>query len=179
MIDKRIYKRINQIISTVLTVLFFLLAMILYSACRWVKMTFNVGLSAIINTIFSSLKGTGSGIVSSAVEYCLPYVFVALLISLDVCIWNNRENTGKKQKVLTVLLPLAGFLSVVGAVFYVQSSYDMIGYLTNKNQETSLYAQNYVDPRSVLPHDLDETNEDMTRYSLLMKTITVTEDGDR
>lgn len=142
-------------------------------------MTFNVGLSAIINAIFSSLKGTGSGIVSSAVTYCLPYVFVALLISLDVCIWNNRENTGKKQKVLTVLLPLAGFLSVVGAVFYVQSSYDMIGYLTNKNQETSLCAQNYIDPRSVLPHDLDETSEDMTRYSLLMKTITVTEDGDR
>lgn len=149
MTDKRIHKRIKLIISTVLTVLFFLLAMFLYSACRWVKMTFNVGLSAIINTIFSSLKGTGSGIVSSAVEYCLPYVFVALLISLDVCMWNNRENTGKKQKVLTVLLPLVSFWSVVGAVIYVQSSYDMIGYLTNKNQETSLYAQNYVDPRSV------------------------------
>lgn len=56
---------------------------------------------------------------------------------------------GEKQKVLTVLLPLVSFWSVVGAVIYVQSSYDMIGYLTNKNQETSLYAQNYVDPRSV------------------------------
>ena len=85
---------------------------------------------------------------SSAVKYCLPYVLVALLISLDVCMW-NRENTGKRKKKLTVLLPMAGLLSVVGSIIYVQSSYDIIGYLTNKNQETSLYAQYYVDPRSV------------------------------
>lgn len=44
---------------------------------------------------------------------------------------------------------MAGLLSVVGSIIYVQSSYDIIGYLTNKNQETSLYAQYYVDPRSV------------------------------
>lgn len=38
---------------------------------------------------------------------------------------------------------------MVGSIIYVQGSYDIIGYLTNKNQETSLYAQYYVDPRSV------------------------------
>ena len=142
-------RKVFLAISAILTSILSSGAAALFAACKWVKQTFNVGLSAIINTIFSPLKGTSSDSIMPGIKFGLPYVLIALVVSLGIAIWNIRQNRGKMQKIIGIILPVFGLICLLGAGGYVQSSYDIWGYMTNKNQETSLYAENYVDPRSV------------------------------
>lgn len=136
------------VVSGVISVVLFMLAAILYALCRWAKETFNVSLNAIINTLTASLEGTSSDTVLPAVRFCLPYVLMAFLFSAGLGFWNVCRD-GKRKNMVGWLLPAGGICALVGAFIYVQVSYDLIGYLLNKNAETSLYAEYYIDPRKV------------------------------
>lgn len=113
--------------------------------CKWAKETFAVGLNAIINTLFSPLKGTSSDTILPAVKYCLPVVLLALFICIIYIFWDRKYG----NKIVRGIATLAAAGSVIAAFSYVQLSYDVLGYIRSSNQETNFYKENYVSPNEV------------------------------
>lgn len=114
--------------------------------CKWAKGTFNVGLNAIINTLCSPLKGTSSDTVLPAVKYCLPVVLAVFVVCVIYIIWDSRKGSAIARIIVTVF----SVVSIVAALLYVQTSYDVLGYVTTKKQETSFYKENYIAPYEVV-----------------------------
>ncbi len=130
-------------------VLFFTLAALLASICGWVKSTFNVSLNAIINTILSSLQGTSSDTVNAALQFCLPWIIGVFVIAILFVVTNARKKDEKKAEKRRNIMLLTGVVALVLACACVQLSFDVIGYIFNRNAETGIYTEEYVDPRSV------------------------------
>jgi len=137
--------KINRIFWYIVVTIIFGCSTTIVMVCSWAKKTFNVSLNAIINTLLSPLKGTSSDTVIPAIKYCLPMVLLVILICLIYAVWDNK----KENKVVRIAVSIASLLSVVFALLYVQSSYDIIGYIRAKGQETSFYKDNYIAPDRV------------------------------
>lgn len=134
--------------------------------CKWAKGTFNVGLNAIMNTLFSPLKGTSSDTVLPAVKYCLPIVLLAVLVCVIYIIWDRKYG----NKVVRRIVTLISILSIAAAFIYVQTSYDVIGYVVSLNEDTNFYKQHYVEPYEVTIHEPEEKRNLLYIYLESMET---------
>ncbi len=134
-----------RILWNLMVVLFICFSAALVMVCKWAKETFNVGLNAIINTLCSPLKGTSSTTVIPAVTYCLPVVLFVFIGCLIYLVFEKKYN----NRFLRGLAGLVGVVSVVAAFTYVQTSYDVIGYIATRNQDTNFYKEYYIAPTEV------------------------------
>ena len=139
-------KKIKRYLWYLLIAFVFCLGTAVFMICNWAKSTFNVGLNAIINTLFAPLEGTSSTTVLPAVKYCLPPVLIVLVLCVLYCIWDKKRGSHNVRIAVSVLS--VGYL--LGALAYVQFSYDVIGYLKIKFQKTDIYEEEYVSPRDVV-----------------------------
>ena len=113
--------------------------------CKWAKGTFNVGLNAIVNTLFSPLKGTSSDTIIPAIKYCLPVVLLAAVVCFFYVLWDRKHG----KPLIRYAVTLVSVMSIIVAFIYVQISYDIVGYIVAKMQETDIYEDYYIDPREV------------------------------
>lgn len=137
-------------IMLLLFLFFALLTSVLWGLCFWAGSTFNVGINAIINTLLSSLQGTSRTTILPAVWSCIPWMVIASIVSV-ILGWLVNSARRKNREIKTIAFLFWGgiFACIVLCVVYLQYRYEFIQYLTSKSDETSLYADQYVDPRSV------------------------------
>lgn len=137
----------------------FLCAVVIYELCDWIPATFGVELEAIIYTITSPLKGTGSGIATEAVLYCLPSVCTCLAVYILYIIldcWIKCEVNVKGyifKKTVTINLRKifrggVGLLAVIALVIsllYTEKTFLVSDFLELRQQSTKIYEEYYVD----------------------------------
>lgn len=150
----------------ILTTVLFVLGVTVFMVCSWAKNTFNVSLNAIINTLLSPLKGTSSDTVIPAIKYCLPMVVLALVLSILFVVWDSRRGSRKSTGIALGV----SVLTLVLALGYVQSSYDILGYIENKSQETGFYKEYYIFPKDVVIHEPEEKRNLLYIYLESMET---------
>ena len=163
---KGMIKNIISWIGNIVFILSLVSSAILFMACRWAKRTFNVSIDAIINTLASPLQGTSSDTVWPAVKYCLPVVIIVLVVGIVCVIWQMK----KKSKIMPVIMGVMSLFSLVGALEYVQHEYDIIAYVNNGSQETSIYSQFYVEPKRTEIKEPEEKRNLLLIYLESMET---------
>lgn len=141
-----------------------LLALILASAVGWSIEYFGVGLEQIIFTMTSPMKGANSGVVvADAFKTCLPIILSIMALYIAVAIIDCKLNLklevrgkiGEKSvsfnlsKVIRAFICILCVVSLLVSAFYANFKYDVVGYVKQKNDTTTIYEDYYIDPRSV------------------------------
>lgn len=162
----RVHK-INRILWYVVIFIIFVTSTTAVMVCSWAKKTFNVSLSAIINTLLSPLKGTSSDTVLPAIKYCLPVVLFVTILCIIYMVWDYR----KGNKVVRICVSVASVISFILAVTYVQTSYDVVNYISVKDQETNFYKENYVSPEKI---NIRKPQEDRNLLLIYMESMEMT-----
>lgn len=147
--------------------LIFTLSLALSQAAVWAYSTFHVELAEMMFTIRAPLAGAGGDFVSSALRYCLPKVLAGALgfglLLLFFQRWNRlsfRLVLRIRSKVLRIssraLERLTAAIISLGMLamtcFYLQSTYNVIGYVKTNLSTTTIYDDYYV-----MPSDVDIT----------------------
>jgi len=141
-----------------------LLALILASVVGWSIEYFGVGLEQIIFTLTSPMKGANSGVVVvDAFKTCLPAILSVMAVYIAFAIIDCKLNLklavtgkiGKKlvnfnlSKVFRAFICILCVVALFASAFYANSKYDVVGYVKQKNDTTTIYEDYYIDPRSV------------------------------
>ena len=141
----------------------FVLSTIITVVCRWASVTFGVGINEIVNTLLSPLQGTESSTVISAITFCLPPILAVFTVCIVFAVqqWRERKRIAKEteaEKIKQVLrrraklhwgVMSAGVLFFMGALFYVNLTYNVVGYIKAKFFYSKIYEENYVSPLDV------------------------------
>lgn len=123
---------------------------VVIALCLWASRTFNVNLNAIVNTMLNSLQGTSEDTIRPAVMSCVPWGIGTIVVWVLCLLGETKLIKSKKKKVyFSMGMVLAAVLYLGISILFVQVKYDFIDYFKNRNAETSLYADRYVDPRSI------------------------------
>lgn len=141
-----------------------LLALVLASVVAWSTEYFGVGLEQIIFTLTAPMDGANSGVVvGDAFKTCMPVILPVMALYIVCAAIDYKLNLsfvlkgkiGKftvKMDLLKVFRNTVCALCVIALVlsaFYANMSYDVVGYIRQKNDITTIYEDYYVDPRSV------------------------------
>lgn len=161
--SKKTKKKNNRIILKLMKYVFVLLfaglGSVIFGLCLWASSTFNVNLNAIVNTMLGSLQGTSEDTIRPAVLSCLPWIIGALVIVILLAWIDFGKKVKEKYSTLfsVSVLVLAVFY-LFSSVLFVQKKYDFIDYFKNRNGETSLYADRYINPLLVKPKTTQKRN---------------------
>lgn len=162
--------KIRRCFLWIMISLFFLLSVIIHSACDWFDMRFGVSFEEILFTITSPLNGSDVSFLDEAVEYVisdiLPMLGTLLLLIL-ICILLRYVLV---QIYITIgkfhfhfdLYSLYRNICVVSVlVFFIHSiaySVNTLGideYLAYKSEQTTIYEDYYVDPNDIVLSNTD------------------------
>ncbi len=112
----------------------------------WVKKTFGIGFGELVATLLSPTKGTGNETIVRVAAVCVPLILAEVALYVGVALFcRRRKHFVRAERILAA--GAAVFLA--GSCFYLNSVYDVTGYLADKAGKTMLYEQYYVDPREV------------------------------
>lgn len=144
--------------------LIFVFSLTLSQAAVWAYQTFHVELAEMLFTIRAPLNGANSDFVYSALRYCLPRILVGTagfsLLLLFFQRWNrlpfhlllrvrNRvfRVSSRVLERLTALCISLGMLAMTCC--YLQTIYNVVGYIGANLSTTSIYDDYYVMPSDV------------------------------
>ena len=141
----------------------FLLAAFMAVIVWWVTKTYGVGLNELLYTMFTPLKGTGTGVVKLVIRSCLPPIVfaAALYVACAVIVGKIKQEKRVSGRLFgrSFSFSLRSFLKKAGAVLCVLSlvvslvfanaRLDYVGYIKSKLSSTDIYEREYVDPSSV------------------------------
>ena len=130
---------------------------------RWSRAEFNVGLSEVIFTLSSPLKGQENSVVSDAIWSCLvpvlcsviPFIIIAIidmLKSKDIRVDVQLKKKNISFNVRSLFRKLSVGLCVcviVTALLYGNREYNIWAYVRAQFQQTTIYEDYYVDPLDV------------------------------
>ena len=156
-------KKVLRIAGYVLTGIILTLALTLYVVCEWATEIFNVGIQEILFTIKSPLKGTEPGVVMQGLSECIPDIitgiaFFILLVFADIMLKTHVKISVKTKKrhfslnMRSFIRKSVSFLVVILFVLsfaYADSQYQIIDYIANRLDSTTIYDDYYVHPDSV------------------------------
>lgn len=141
------------------------LGLLLISVVKWSVDYFGVGLEQIIFTLNTPMKGAANTgvIINDAIKFCLPiiviplsiYAFFVLLDSKIKFIIRLKGVIGKTKLSINLVGFCRVFFSVLCVttltigIVYADDSYDIVNYIKSRYNETTIYEDYYVDPRSV------------------------------
>ena len=122
--------------------------------CYWLKKTYGVDLNALVITFQGKLTGADNGIALTAVRECLPLVLGSLVLAaaVPVCyaLLRRRGCGAKTGKRMLGGMGWGCLLAALCLGVYVDRSFDVLTYLSNRTVESMLYETEYVDPASVV-----------------------------
>ncbi len=128
----------------------FILSGIIFIVTYWTKSTFGIGLEEIIFTMTSPLDGADSGVVISALTFCLPLIFlVAALCVGGIVLVRKLKLDEKIKRWLKPTVAVLSCLCLVLSIFYVDLQFGLVQYLKNKMSYTKFYDEYYIDPQNV------------------------------
>ncbi len=130
----------------------YLVSVLIFAVCKWVNDTYGVGLNELISTMTLTLKGTSSDVVNAALKSCLPPVILAIVIFAIIIVIDRIRISGKVIKVKKFFQSMISIGAVVlffSSLFYVNKSFDVLGYFKTSVAQTRIYDDYYVMPDSV------------------------------
>lgn len=144
------------------TGMIFLFAVLLYIVSDWSVDFFELGLEQIIFTITSPLKEADSKIAEIILKRWLPYMVLIIFsfasfmivsykkgraVYIDIKLRkSHRMNLTKIFRAMVVVMTAA---ALIFSFLFVNRTYDLIGYVFDKAQQSTIYEEYYIDPRSV------------------------------
>ncbi len=185
----------KRILLHVLSGICFTIAFAIYIVCLWSSETFGVGLDEIIFTITSPLKGADGNVAAAAFSFCLPRIIALIAAYTVVAIIDVRLGVSVKlivqlkkrsfktdvRKLLRHALVIISVLSIFSSLMYVNNIYNLVYYIENQVNHTTIYDDYYVSPDSI---DFTLQNKDGEYKNLLYiylesleTTYASTEDG--
>lgn len=132
--------------------LLYLVSVLIIVIVDWVNDTYGVGLNELLSTFTLTLKGTSNDVVIAGVKSCLPPVMLAVVAFVVLICLDRIKSIGIGQKVKKFVQKLVSFGAVViffYAVFFVNKSFDVVGYFKTSIAQTKIYDEYYVSPDDV------------------------------
>ncbi|MBE5965146.1 MAG: putative glycosyltransferase, exosortase G system-associated [Lachnospira sp.] len=132
--------------------LVYLVSALVFVVCKWVNDTYGVGLNELISTMTLTLKGTSSDVVNAALKSCLPPIIILLVILIAFIVLDRLkcpQNIQKLKKAIQRTVALGSVVAFFAAIFYVNKSFDVVGYFKTSIAQTKIYDEYYVAPDSV------------------------------
>ena len=153
-------KHKTSVVLTVLSWLFFLIGIISFFGCLYIKQNFGISVEVLLYTILSPKKGTDANVVISGIKWALRYVLPAILfgIFLTVFVFFIHERIkikitiGKKLVINLNFFIVFFVLSILFAIFSLFDTYMDLGfrdYFSRRKTPTTIYEDYYVNPNSV------------------------------
>ncbi len=137
-------------VSLVASAILFIISYVIFIVTYWTKATFGIGLEEIIFTITSPLDGADSGVVLSAVGFCLPRILAVVALCVGGIILNRKIKLQEKiKKWLKPAISALSVLCIVFSIFYVDFQFGLVDYIKNKMAYTKFYDEYYIDPENV------------------------------
>lgn len=142
----------------------FTLACVLAGVTAWVNETFDLTFQQILYTLASPLNGSELGVVMDGVKACIPHLLVLALFilagtaclvfprrfaftaTIDVYRWRHTTDLLALARHLMTLFAAGSLLS---SLKYLDSSLNVMEYITLRLDASTLYEEHYVDPKSV------------------------------
>lgn len=143
--------------------LLYIVSIVFIEIIRWSRDEFNVGLTEVIFTVTSPLKGEESGVVSDAISSCIvpvlwsiipfiAYAVIDIVKSKDIRIDLQLKKRKITFNVRSLLRKLAfGFCICVAftSIIYSNREYKTFAYIRSQFQQTTIYEDYYVNPSDV------------------------------
>ena len=119
----------------------------------WGNRTFSVKtLNQIIFHLKVPMEGTDNGIYLDWFIWSVP-ISLAITVIINIIIFNSGKLIKKYESKIFNFFKThfikAGVLCLLVSLIFTIYNYDIYGYINNMVQDTGLYEQYYVDPRSV------------------------------
>ena len=122
----------------------------------WSKSAFHVEITEIVNTLQGPLEGTGAGMQNEVLRgFALPMgalaVFCAILAFADAAVGRRLRGGGKRGvwRATHTFGVFCGVAVLLAGVVYGNHAYGLLDYYQTAGSETTLYEDEYVDPRQV------------------------------
>jgi len=129
---------------------------------KWISSNFGIGIEELLRTLTGNLAGTGRGMVSAVIEYCVIPILVCLLaIVIAVIIFvevRPPKKWEKAAKEIASIVTVFGVTLLSGALIYAESSFGISDYCLSRLDNTTLYEDYYVDPEEVVSLDGEAKN---------------------
>jgi len=154
-------KRKKAVVGYILFGLLYVLAVVIFVLVAWSRREYNVSLNEMVYTITSPLRGNDGGVVEKVTRECLPLMGVLLLpyiafVVADCLVKKQRTITlkkgGKERGHMDFIRTVAFILCValfLGSVVYANAAYNLVGYIASQFDQTTIYEDEYVDPKTV------------------------------
>lgn len=162
--EQKMKSKIRRFLLWIILSWFFLLSVIIHSACDWFDMRFGVSFEEILFTITSPLNGSDVSFLDEAVEYVISDIlsilgpllfFILICILLRYIFVQIHIAIGKFHFNFDLYLLYRNICIVSVLAFFIHSlvySIKTLGideYLAYKSKQTMIYEDYYVDPNEV------------------------------
>lgn len=122
----------------------------------WSKSAFHVEITEIVNTLQGPLEGTGAGMQNEVLRgFALPMgalaAFCVILAFADAAVGRRLRGGGKRGvwRATHTFGVFCGVAVLLAGVVYGNHAYGLLDYYQTAGSETTLYEDEYVDPRQV------------------------------
>ena len=150
-------------LSYIIWGLLYIVSIIFIEIIRWSREEFKVGLTEVIFTVTSPLKGEESGVVNDAIRSCIVSVLCSIIpfiVYAVVDIVKNKDVRVELQlKKRKYTFNARSFLRKIGfafcmcvaltAIIYSNREYKIFAYVSAQLQQTTIYEDYYVSPSDV------------------------------
>ena len=134
-----------KIVFLILACFVYLLSYFIIVISNWSRKTFNAEIEEILFTLTNPIKGANTDIVYDALKYCLPrlFVFIVLLLVVIVVIQkinksvyikvetNKREKFINLKKCLNIIVSSFCIVAFMLSIMHADRNYGLFAYIKN------------------------------------------------
>lgn len=158
---KRKLYTVIRITGLILSGLLLTAAALLYALTKWLDATYDMSFDALLYTLLSPLKGTGTSIITTILKECLPPVIACVIFYIVIAfiIYQRRVRVSvsvrRLRKDINVLLCMRFavlILSVVlllNACVFCNNTLGISEWFGTQANDTTIYEDHYIDPNDV------------------------------
>lgn len=125
----------------------------------WIIGKFHVSMESLIFTLKAPKTNANTSVVKQAMLNCIPKIVIGLIIIY--CIWALIKKIEKKSYKISIVCKMVCITILIGMNLKdykrINNELDISGYLSRREEKTTLYEEHYISPDSVAITD-DTTN---------------------
>lgn len=157
--------RFKRLVGYIIVGTIYVLSLAVYIACKWSKEEYGVALDQMLYTIVSPLKGANTGVLGLAFQDCMPFVLRGIIVYIFLVILDclirvfvhvdiTLLSIGKTIHINVIswcrkFVAILGIVTLIGSLLYVEQEYQVMDYIKQRREVTTIYEDYYVSPDDV------------------------------
>ena len=182
----------RNLLKYIVSILFILNAFII-GLFEYLQKNINVDFAAFLYTFARQKEGTPKEVIISATKYVTPYILISVIILAAFFItfdkrditFNIKIKDKKKDRarnidgliILDVTFLLINIFVFLVTTINIDRTYYISEYFQRKNQQTTIYEDNYINPNNVVIEGKDTNNLILIYLESIETTFMSKDDG--